>query len=177
VGQGDATDPRPPSAPYDAIGSSMVVFFLPDPAAALTRWRGLLRDGGRLGLATVRPWRDGWLALDVLIEEYVDRGAPSPEADDGPDVWATDAGVEALLDAAGFDGVRTDVATLGIRFTGLEEWRDWTMGTFMRALWDRTPESAHPEIERRATEILEGARDDSGMIVLEVDARYTLGRA
>ena len=44
-------------------------------------------------------------------------------------------------------------------------------------LWRRTPETAHPEILRRATAILERSRRPDGRIVLEVGARYTFGVA
>src|SRR5690348_2571269 len=50
VALGDATDPRPGEAPYDVVAASLVVFFLPDPVAAVTRWRALTRPGGRIGL-------------------------------------------------------------------------------------------------------------------------------
>jgi protein-L-isoaspartate O-methyltransferase len=176
VSQGDATAPEPPAPPYDAIASSMVVFFLPDPVDALTRWRGLLRDGGRLGVATVRPWRDGWQALHELEEQFAgDR--PAQPADDEPGPWDSDAGVEDILVRAGFSDVRTEIATHGIRFASYAEWQEWAMGTLIRGIWLDTPESLHPEIERRVTEILEQWRDDSGLIVLEIDARYTFGRA
>ena len=41
VALGNAADPRPPAAPYDVVASSLVIFFLPDPTAALTPVAGL----------------------------------------------------------------------------------------------------------------------------------------
>ena len=49
---GDAMAPGPGRGPYDVVASSLVLFFLPDPAAALRAWRELLVDGGRLGVTT-----------------------------------------------------------------------------------------------------------------------------
>jgi trans-aconitate methyltransferase len=174
VSLGDATDPRPPGAPYDVIASSLVLFFLTDPVTSLTRWRALLRPSGRLGIAKFQPWRATWQALDELYDEYAGELSRSASQEDA---FTTDAGVESLLDGAGFGGVRTESATYGIRFDSVEQWRDWSVGTSMGGLWTRTPEDAHPEILRRATEILEAARDDTGQIVVEVDARYTFGIA
>ena len=37
---------------WDLIASSLVLFFLPDPAGAATSWVQLLRPGGRLGVTT-----------------------------------------------------------------------------------------------------------------------------
>jgi hypothetical protein len=64
-----------------------------------------------------------------------------------------------------------------VPFVDVEEWRRWSWATPMGGLWRRTPQSAHPEIMRRATEILEAGRNAEGRVVLEVDARYTFGVA
>jgi hypothetical protein len=65
--------------------------------------------------------------------------------------------------------------TYPIVFDDVEQWRRWSLGTTMGGLWNQTPEVRHPEILRRAAEILEVGRDDDGRLVLEVDARYTFG--
>lgn len=41
-----------PDAAYDVVSSSLVLFFLPEPAAVLRRWAGKLTPGGRIGLTT-----------------------------------------------------------------------------------------------------------------------------
>jgi ubiquinone/menaquinone biosynthesis C-methylase UbiE len=48
----DAQEPTLPAAGFDVVLSSLVVFFLPDPLAALRAWRAATCDGGRLGLTT-----------------------------------------------------------------------------------------------------------------------------
>ena len=70
VTQSNAADPRPPAPPYDVIASSMVIFFLDDPTGALTRWRALLRPGGRVGVATFQPWYGTWAKLVDLYDEF-----------------------------------------------------------------------------------------------------------
>jgi ubiquinone/menaquinone biosynthesis C-methylase UbiE len=175
VALGDAADPHPPGAPYDVVAASLVVFFLPDPLDALVRWRALLRHGGRLGVATFRPWMGAWRELDALTQEFtVHRSAIAPQqsAFDG------DAGVERLLTEAGYGEVRTDPAIHRIPFADVDEWERWSRaGTVMGGLWSGTDEADHPEIRRRATEILEGTRGADGRIALEVGARYTFGVA
>jgi SAM-dependent methyltransferase len=169
VGFGDATDPRPPAPPYDAIVSSLVLFFLPDPVEGLVRWRALLRPGGRLGVSTFQPWYGTWQHLLDLHLEYTEEFLlPDPR-------FATDERVEAMLRAAGFAEVRSELATYDIRFDDAEQWHAWSWATPMGGIWRRTPESVHPEILRRATAILESSRDADGRIVLEVGVRYTLG--
>jgi SAM-dependent methyltransferase len=170
VSRGDAADPRPPGAAYDVIASSLVIFFLDDPTAALSRWRALLRPAGRVGVATFQPWTGAWGELSDLYDEF----AEDPPSDDR---WDTDAKVEAMLVAAGFGDVRTETASYEVPFRDVDEWRRWSWATPMGGLWRRTPETSHPEILRRATGILEATRRDDGPMVLEVDARYSLAIA
>ena len=169
VGLGDAADPRPPAPPYDAVVSSLVIFFLDDPVGALTRWHALLRTGGRVGVATFQPWHGAWRALDELEDEFSESPtSPDPRFD-------TDEGVAGLLRSAGFSGVRTELASYDVVFDGVDQWRAWSWATPMGGLWRRTPATAHPEIMERATAILERSRRSDGRLVLEVGARYTFG--
>jgi SAM-dependent methyltransferase len=55
---GDAADPLLPRATYDVVLCRHVLWALPDPAAALTRWGELLSAGGRLVLVEGR-WSTG----------------------------------------------------------------------------------------------------------------------
>ena len=169
VTQSNAADPGPPAPPYDVIASSMVIFFLDDPTAALTHWRALLRSGGRVGVATFQPWYGTWAKLADLYDEFAEDPLPADSR------YETDAGVEDMLTSAGFSEVRTDTARYEIPFADAEEWRRWSLATPMGGLWRRTPESRHPEIMRRATDLLESSRVEDGRMVLEVAARYTFG--
>ena len=55
---GDAADP-PSAGPVDAVLARHLLWTLPDPQAALRRWLGLLRPGGRLVLVEGRWWPAG----------------------------------------------------------------------------------------------------------------------
>jgi SAM-dependent methyltransferase len=171
VGLGDGADPQPPAPPYDAVVSSLLIFFLDDPVGALTRWRALLRAGGRVGVATFQPWHGAWRSLDELASEFSERPTSSDPRFD------TDERVADMLRSAGFSGVRTELASYDIVFEGVDQWRVWSWATPMGGLWRRTAQAAHPEILRRATAILERSRLPDGRIVLEVGARYTFGLA
>ena len=48
--EGDAADPPLPAGEFDVVLSRHVLWAMPDRAAALERWCGLLRPGGRLVL-------------------------------------------------------------------------------------------------------------------------------
>jgi SAM-dependent methyltransferase len=56
--QGDAADPPLERAGYDVVLSRHVLWAMPSPAAALERWIGLLRPGGRL-LLVEGSWSTG----------------------------------------------------------------------------------------------------------------------
>ena len=58
---GDAADP-PVAGPVDAVLARHLLWTLPDPHAALRRWLGLLRPGGRLVLVEGRWWPAGAVA-------------------------------------------------------------------------------------------------------------------
>ena len=172
---GDGTDPRPPGAPYDVVAASLVVFFLPDPVEALTRWRALTRPGGRLGVATFQPWFGTWKGLDDIYQEFAGEQHSSASQ---RSAFEGEAGVERMLTDAGYDEVRTALVTHPIHFDDVDQWVRWSRaGTVMGGIWERTPEADHPEILRRATEILEASRASDGRILLEVGARYSFGVA
>ncbi len=105
----DIEDPPPiAGSPFDAIFSRMVLMLLPDPAAALSRIRQLLRPGGRLA-ATV--FRDGaanpWLSAAVLgAAPHVGALPPLPVgAEPGPFAFADPDRATGLLVRAGFTDI------------------------------------------------------------------------
>src|SRR5262249_6504374 len=56
----DAMAPDLPTASYDVVASSLVLFFLPDPLSALRIWRESLVAGGRIGVSTFGPYDQRW---------------------------------------------------------------------------------------------------------------------
>ena len=136
-----------------------------------SRWRDLLRPGGRVGVTTFQPWDGPWEALDALYGEFADDPMPTD------DRWNDDAQVEAMLSGAGFGEVRSETVRYEIPFADVDEWRRWSWATPLGGLWRRTEVSEHAEIMRRATAILEGARADDGRLVLVAEARYSFAIA
>ena len=179
VDVGDAASPAgcPAVEPgaYDLAASSLVLFFLPDPAAALRRWRPLLAPGGRLGFATFRPWTPRWRAVEDVFGDFLDISSIGAAA--MPQIFADDDVVEDLVRAAGFDAVRTERVVYPIPFDDVEQWRRWSMGTGMRALWAAAPPASHDEILSRVAALLAEHPGPDGRPSLDVDVRYTFGRA
>ncbi len=63
-----------------------------------------------------------------------------------------------------------------VPFADTGQLRAWTMGTALRRVWSDTDPDRHPEILRRAEEILGRQRDDRGRMTIDVPIRYTLAR-
>jgi ubiquinone/menaquinone biosynthesis C-methylase UbiE len=175
----DASAPVIEPAGFDAVNASLVLFFLPDPVAALRGWRGLLRPGGRLVVSSFRERPASWAALDDVFALYRPATdpdqAPGPFSDDEQDPFASDAGVERLLADGGFTDVRTSGFEVTTHFADVEQWFRWQWSHGGRALWERIPESAYEGIKRDAAPVLERCRDAEGRITLTQGVRLTLG--
>ncbi len=96
IALGDVSDPPVPPASVDVILARHILWTLPDPQAALARWRLLLRPGGRFLLVEGR-WRS------VGDEGYTDEaGMP----------WAGGVCAEDLASAIGTPVRRVEVVPL-----------------------------------------------------------------
>jgi ubiquinone/menaquinone biosynthesis C-methylase UbiE len=85
---GDASDPRGQADAYDVVLTRHVLWALPDPSAALSRWVRLLRPGGRLLLVEGRWWTGGGLTAAEtgrLLAPYATQVQTEPLAD--PLLW------------------------------------------------------------------------------------------
>lgn len=172
VAVGDASDPQPPDTAYDGIISSLVLFFLPDPVAALASWRELARPGARVGISSFPVPTGRFEELLALVTEFAGE-APSPR---GETPFDSDDGVENLFRQAGYSDAITTTRTQVVPFADAGQWRAWTMGTALRRVWSDTDPDRHPEILGRAEEILTRERDDQGRMTIDVPIRYTLAR-
>lgn len=171
----DAGAPQLPPASYDVIASSLVLFFLPDPAEALGRWVELLAPGGRLGLTTFGQEHPTWLEVNALFAPWLPRGMLDPKVTSPDSPFATDEGMEDLLRGAGAVDVRTVTRRVAVPWGDVDGWKAFSMSTGQRALWAMVPADERDGLEARAAEILDGARDEHGRVVIWQDMRYTLG--
>lgn len=88
IEQADASEPPFEAGTFDAVFARHILWTLPDPAAALARWAGLLHPGGRLILVEGRwglegadgqppvPWRAG-VPSDELAQVVTDLVGPA----------------------------------------------------------------------------------------------------
>jgi SAM-dependent methyltransferase len=170
----DASTPDLPPASYDLAVSSLVVFFLPDPGAALRSWRQLLVPGGRLGISTFGRRDQAWEDLDSVFRPYLPAHLLDARTTGGSGPFATDRGVEDLLTAAGFAHVRTTGLEVSVTFEDPAQWRNWSCSHGQRAMWESVPESDREEVMAIAAERLDAARGPEGRISLTQHVRLSL---
>lgn len=170
---GDASRP-PVTGPYDLVASSLVLFFLPDPVAALREWRALLAEDGRVGVSTFGAYSGPWTAVEDVLRPYSPPEVPNPQA--VQTAFDTDEGVEGLLTDAGFTDVRTTSTTLPVRFDDEEHWFRWSLSQGQRRMWMAVPEDERDEVRERALVQVRQCRDAEGRIGFDQVVRYTLGR-
>lgn len=173
----DATRPDLPEGSFDVLASSLVLFFLPEPQQALTRWRELLAPGGRVGVTTFGEGDETFEGVAKLFEPYMPREALDPLIKGEDDPFASDESVARLFERAGAVDVQVRLEPLAIDFADVEAWRRWTMSTGQRMFWGRMDDAQRADVLAGATELLEGVRDADGRIVVHLDVRYTLARA
>ena len=170
---GDATALRLPERSFDVLASSLVLFFLPQPAESLPGWLRLLRPGGRAGLTTFGTQDDTWHAVDALFVPYLPPALVDPRTRGVDTPFGSDEAMAEMATAAGAREVRTVRETLPVVFDDAEHWRAWTMSTGQRMFWKFVPEDRREGIFEQAAALLEDARDGD-RIVLHQDVRHTL---
>jgi ubiquinone/menaquinone biosynthesis C-methylase UbiE len=171
---GDAQAPQLGREVFDIIASSLVLFFLPDPGAALRAWRAGLTPNGRIGVSTFGPHTtEGWSDVDRVFSPFLPVVDPTEGKDEDP--FGSDGGVEQLLIDAGFVGVRTEHMTIQPRFDSAEHWYRWTMSHAQRGRWLMVPTDQRDAVLAAASEALERCRDRDGRIGFDQTVRFTLG--
>jgi ubiquinone/menaquinone biosynthesis C-methylase UbiE len=170
----DASAPDLPGG-YSVLASSLVLFFLPDPAAALRAWLRLLVPGGRLGVATFGPRPPVWAALDALFQPYLPEDLLDARTSGTTGPFGSDEGMAELLREAGYDRVRTVGFELRTAFADAEHWHRWSLSHGQWALWQAVPAADRPQVRAAAAELLAAHQDADGRIRLTQPVRLTLG--
>ena len=171
----DASAPGLPRASFDLAAASLVLFFMPDPLAALTAWVALLAPGGRLGVSTFGPREATWEELDGVFTPFLPPALLDARTSGSRGPFASDAGVAALLTSAGLTQVQTAHLNLPVHFRDVAHWQRWSMSHGQRSHWDAVPENHRDGVISAATERVGAILDPDGGFTLAQQVRYTLG--
>lgn len=173
---GDAMDPDV-VGPFDVVVSSAVLFFLPDPAGALRRWRSLLAPGGRIGVSTFGPYDERWRrTVDAALAAHAPADGRDARTTGAAGPFASDQGMEQLLGEAGFVDLRTEGTVVRPRFDDPAHWHRWSMSVGQRRFWEAVPAERFDEVRAAVYAAVDACRDDEGRIGFDQQVRYTLGR-
>ena len=171
---GSAQTPHPSLGPVDGIASSLVLFFLPDPLEAVCEWRTLLRPGGRVGITTFGETDPRWRDVDAVLAPYLPKRDARTAGAEGP--FGSDAGMEHLLERAGFTEMRTVSEPVEVVFSGFDQWLAFSMSTGQRAAWLAVPESDRAAVQDEAAIRLLGYMRPDGSVAFEQRVRHTLAQ-
>ncbi|MEX5635986.1 class I SAM-dependent methyltransferase [Parafrankia sp. FMc2] len=130
----DAAEPPAEPGSADVVLCGMGLFLLPDPAAALARWHGLLRPGGRLAVSVFGAPDPLWDRPDYPLRRATGIGAAQRRP--GLAILAEGALGEALT-AAGFTITGDDLVATDLVFRDVEHWWRWARGTAVRSMLEK----------------------------------------
>ena len=173
----NAAHPPIARASADIVASAAVIFFLSDPAAALSRWVELLVPDGRLGFTTFGQQDETWSAVDRLFDAHVPADMLDARAAGRRGPFASREGVDQLARDAGAVAVTTLVEPIELVLDDVEAWRQWTMSVGQRRMWSLVPDHSRPQLLSDASGLLEDAVEADGRLHLRQDVRYTIARA
>jgi len=173
---GDAMAPDLPAGSCDLVASSLVLFFLPDPIAALRAWRELLMEGGRVGVSTFGPYDDRWAdTVDAALRAHAPAETQDARTTGRQGPFGSDEGMEQLVSDAGFRSVRTVSSVVTPRFENCDHWYEWSMSVGQRQFWQAIPDEQLGEVKAAVFTAVGECRDEHGRIGFDQTVRYTLG--
>ncbi|HKJ56332.1 MAG TPA: methyltransferase domain-containing protein [Nitriliruptoraceae bacterium] len=181
VRRGDATALPTDLGTFDAVLSSMVLFFTDDPAATVAHWAEHVAPGGRLGLVTFLADDDDDRFRDLTRRWMRDAAdTPTPSGIDGEptpfELVRDPSWLDQALANAGFTNVHATVVRHATRFDDAEHWWDWAWSNGMRATLERLDPSARQGFRDAIVSELDAQRLPDGGMGLHVSIRITIAR-
>jgi SAM-dependent methyltransferase len=167
---------------FDAVLSSLVLFFTDDPAAVLRDWAARVAPGGRLGLVTFVEDPDDGRMRD-LLKAHVPRPEAAPvvldaEGDEPSafDLVRDPSWLDARLADAGLSTSSATVLRHATRFADGDQFWDWAWSHGMRAALEQLPEEDHEVVRHALAAELDANRLPDGDLALHVSVRITVAR-
>ena len=168
----DAEDPDLPADSADRVLLAFVIFFLPDPEAALRRYAEILRPGGRLGLTIFPGVDERWKFWTEMLDELKPPQLRSIAKDDPGPVGSPDR-LAATLAGTGYDDVVQVGESHEVVFADAETWWAWVWSQGQRAALEQIPPDVLPGFRDRALSRVEELARDDGSLVLDQRVTYT----
>ena len=172
---GDAAAPEPALGGVDCAVASLVLFFLPDPAAGLRAWYDLLTPGGQLAISTFGGRDAAWADLDDVFTSFLPPGLLDARTSGQRGHFATDDTLADLFSRTGFTQVQTRHLELAVRFADLAQWRAWSWSHGQRTHWLAVPPEHRDAVLADAAVRVAGVQEADGSFLLHQTVRLTRG--
>lgn len=171
---GDAASPDLPCGAFDLVTASLVIFFLPDPPAALRRWVDLLKPGGRIAFTTFGASDESWRTAEAELDPW--RPGARPRKDGASSPFGNPDGLRRLLGTAGASTIGTTTDRLAVTFPDVDHYVRWSRSSAQRAAWDAMPAATRPEVVAAMREHLAPVTAPDGRIHVWQEVLTTVGR-
>jgi ubiquinone/menaquinone biosynthesis C-methylase UbiE len=170
--EGDAEQPDFADASFDVVLAALVIFFLPDPAAALRNYAALLAPGGRLAFSTFGAQDAHFDGAMKMLGSFVPADMPDRGDRQGP--FSSPAHITELLTAHGFVTQSIDEATYESRFSDGDHWVSWLWSHGGRHILEQVPADRLEEAVDAAKAVFESARTPAGDYAIRTEIRFTI---
>jgi SAM-dependent methyltransferase len=171
--EGDAA--RPPLAPEscDAVLASLVLYLLPDPAAALAAWREVLVPGGKLAFSRGAGPDPRWSPVLGAVDAYA-RDVAGFEAHvhrPGPLAQTIE-----LLGACGYADIESVVETITVRYDSPEQWWEASLAEGPWVTWQHIPPARLEEARAEGLALAAELREPDGALLRHITMAYLTAR-
>jgi SAM-dependent methyltransferase len=159
---------------FNVITGSLVAYLLPDPAAALERWRALLRPGGVLAFTWVLSDDPAMLPAYQAVDALVPAGRQTWTEFTTRPPWDSLASVEAML--SGYAAATTTIEPVTTRYDSPDHWwrSNWSQGPAL--CWKQIPEHHRAAARFAAMRALDPLRAEDGTLTRVRQVCYTVAR-
>jgi ubiquinone/menaquinone biosynthesis C-methylase UbiE len=169
---GDAAAPPPGPSGYDAVLASLVLYLLPEPAAALRAWRELLVPGGTLAFSRGTGPDPRWSPVLAAVDAYADAaGWESHVHRPGPLAQTI-----ALLGDCGFTDVSSVEEIVTVRYDSPEQWWDAAVAEGPWVTWQHIPAAALAQARAQALVMAGELREPGGALLRHIKMAYLTAR-
>jgi hypothetical protein len=150
----------------------LVLFMLPDPAAALANYRDLLVSAGRLCFSSFGKQDQSFDAGMKAFGEYVLGDLPTRNLGQSP--FNSREGITELLTTNGFVEPTFKEVSYESRFADPDHWVSWVWSHGGRFTLERIPKEKLDEATAAAMAAFEPARTPNGGYLINTEIRYTV---
>jgi len=170
---GDAAAPAFPPRSFDLVTAGMVMFFVPEPRAAVRHVAGLLRPGGVFAMSSFGPSDPKFAQMMAILYRHR-AGPPWEEATDRPFEHTTS--IAAMLEEAGYVGVDVAETVHQIVLADPDRYWDWVASHGGRILIDAVGAERLPAAREEVRAMLTGHQAADGSLIHRSVARFALAR-